>query len=228
MVVPQRALELESDPDSLSDLAFRTLSTAICDGTLECGETLRVDELRAWLGISRTPIREALARLSTLGLVATQPGRYTRVVRPDVEVHAETLEFLGYQGALLIRMTAWRLSQAELDIALTLLEQTEAAADLADPVAWRSSLRRFLEHLWAVANSSVARQVMGDFTLVIDANLRHAEIVPADHVARREAFARLREALAQRDADYAEYAFRVLYPPRCDADGTEQDALASA
>lgn len=225
MAIPQRALDLASEPDSLSDLAFRTLSAAICDGTLESGETLRVDELRAWLGISRTPIREALARLSTLGLVSTRPGRYTKIVRPHVDVHAETVEFLGYQGALLLRMTAGRLSDAELELAFTLLDETEAAADLSDPVAWRSALRRFLEHLWAVADSSVARQVMGDFALVIDANLRHGDIVPADRSDRREGFVRLREALAQRDADYAEYAFRALYPPRHDLDGTGRDAL---
>lgn len=214
MVVPQRALELASASDSLSDLAFQVLSEAICNGTLEPGETLRLDELRAWLGISRTPIREALARLSALGLVATQPGRYTKVTFPDATVRAETVELLGYQGGLLLRMTVGLLSDAELDTAVALLDVIKAAATVDDSAAWRLAIRRFLEHLWTAADSSVARRAMGDLPLVIDANIRDADVVPASPTERRDSFARLRDALVQRDPDTAERAFRMLYPPR--------------
>src|SRR6476619_698630 len=47
----------------LRDEAYGRLRDAILDGTLEAGEQLRDAELSSWLGISRTPIREALARL---------------------------------------------------------------------------------------------------------------------------------------------------------------------
>ncbi|MGB3376264.1 MAG: GntR family transcriptional regulator [Microbacterium sp.] len=219
MVVPQRTLDLASASDSLSDLVFRTLSTAICDGTLESGETLRLSDLRAWLGVSRTPIREALARLVTLGLVSTQPGRYTKVVRPDRTVHTDTIELLGYQGGMLLRMTVGELSDVVLAAVVTLLDETGVAAEDGDPTAWRSALRRFLDYMWAVANRPVAQQAMGDLALVIDANLRHAAIVPSDRRVRSEAYARLRDAIEQRDPEYAEYAFRVLYPPRVERDG---------
>ena len=46
----------------LRDEAYARLRDAILDGTLEAGEQLRDAELSSWLGISRTPIREALAR----------------------------------------------------------------------------------------------------------------------------------------------------------------------
>lgn len=214
MVVPQRALDLASAPDSLSDLSFRALSEAICDGTLEAGETLRVDELRSWLGVSRTPIREALARLSALGLVATQPGRYTKVAYPDVTVHAETVELLGFQGGHLLRMTVGHLSEAEMETAIAHLDTIEAAATRGDSVVWCLSIRRFLEHLWDVADNSVARRVMGDLPLVIAANIRHAEVVPTDPSERQKSFSWLRQALIYRDPDAAERAFRQLYPAR--------------
>lgn len=68
----------------LRDDAFTAIRTAIVDGTLEPGEKLVDSELSTWLGVSRTPIREALARLDAAGLVQTRPGRFTIVSPLDI------------------------------------------------------------------------------------------------------------------------------------------------
>lgn len=68
----------------LRDQAYETLRDAIVDGTLAPGERLRDAELEAWLGISRTPIREALLRLERARLVIAQPGRQTIVAPVDL------------------------------------------------------------------------------------------------------------------------------------------------
>jgi DNA-binding GntR family transcriptional regulator len=68
----------------LRDDAFTAIRAAIVDGTLEPGERLVDAELGEWLGVSRTPIREALARLDAAGLVETQPGRFTIVSPLDL------------------------------------------------------------------------------------------------------------------------------------------------
>jgi DNA-binding GntR family transcriptional regulator len=67
----------------LSDSAYSVLRSAIIDGTLAPGERLRDVELVPRLGLSRTPIREALARLEEDGLVESSPNRYTRVAPLD-------------------------------------------------------------------------------------------------------------------------------------------------
>ena len=53
----------------LREVVFDQMRDAIVDGTLHPGERLNDDELVAWLGVSRTPIREAVARLHAAGLV---------------------------------------------------------------------------------------------------------------------------------------------------------------
>jgi DNA-binding GntR family transcriptional regulator len=68
----------------LRDDAYRALRNAIVDGTLAPGERLNDGELVSWLGVSRTPIREALARLEQSGLVQTRPGRFTIVSPVDL------------------------------------------------------------------------------------------------------------------------------------------------
>jgi DNA-binding GntR family transcriptional regulator len=63
----------------LRDSAYATLRDAIVDGTFAPREHLHDDELCRWLGLSRTPVRDALARLAEDGLVESWPQRFTRV-----------------------------------------------------------------------------------------------------------------------------------------------------
>jgi DNA-binding GntR family transcriptional regulator len=67
----------------LRDKAYAVLRDAIVDGTLAPGELLRDEDLSKSLGLSRTPVREALARLAADGLVLTEPQRFTRVAPLD-------------------------------------------------------------------------------------------------------------------------------------------------
>src|SRR3954452_1877104 len=71
------------DRDLLRERAYATLRDAIVDGTLAPGERLRDQELCSWLGLSRTPVREAIGRLEQDGLVETAPQRFTRVAPLD-------------------------------------------------------------------------------------------------------------------------------------------------
>ncbi|MCG2620767.1 GntR family transcriptional regulator [Arthrobacter sp. I2-34] len=67
----------------LRDDVYASLRDAIVDGTLAPGERLRDAELGSWLGVSRTPIREALLRLERAGLVVARPGHSTTVAEFD-------------------------------------------------------------------------------------------------------------------------------------------------
>lgn len=86
----------ESSPRRLlRDVVFDKMVAAIMVGTLEPGERLNDDELVKWLGVSRTPIREAIARLNAWGLVEMEANRYTRIAKKDPEAFAEASAFLA-------------------------------------------------------------------------------------------------------------------------------------
>ncbi|MBO0801568.1 MAG: GntR family transcriptional regulator [Nocardiopsaceae bacterium] len=57
------------DRQSLADLAYQTIAEAIYDRRLAPGERLSIDDLRQQLGMSATPVREALSRAAALELV---------------------------------------------------------------------------------------------------------------------------------------------------------------
>lgn len=67
----------------LRDTAYDALLGAIIRGDLAPGTPLRDQDLAAQLGLSRTPVREAIARLVDEGLVETKPNAYTRVAPLD-------------------------------------------------------------------------------------------------------------------------------------------------
>lgn len=68
------------------------LRKLILSGTYLAGQPLRQDELATRFGVSRTPLREAVARLEVEGLVVAQPNRGAVVFRPSTKELAEIYE----------------------------------------------------------------------------------------------------------------------------------------
>src|SRR5580698_2187462 len=99
----------------LRDNAYRMIRDAIVDGTLAPGERLNDPELIAWLGVSRTPIREALARLELAGLVQSKPGRFTIVSPLSMRQARAAQSVAAAMHELAVRGAVPLLSDYELD-----------------------------------------------------------------------------------------------------------------
>jgi DNA-binding GntR family transcriptional regulator len=93
----------------LRDVVFDKILSAVLDGTLVPGERLNDVELVKWLGVSRTPVREALVRLASYGLVEIEANRYTRVASLDADLYGESLEFLarGTSSTYRVSSSCW-------------------------------------------------------------------------------------------------------------------------
>src|SRR5918911_1073935 len=68
---------------SVVDQVYMAIRERISDGTLPRGGRLHQEDLAAELGVSRTPVREALRRLGAEGLVEMQTNRGARVADID-------------------------------------------------------------------------------------------------------------------------------------------------
>jgi DNA-binding GntR family transcriptional regulator len=113
MPVPGNADSIERT--LLRDEAYVRIRDAILDGTLEPGERLRDADLTRWLGLSRTPVREALARLADDGLVESEPQRYTRVTPLDRRDARDASRVVAALHALAATLAVPVLTRAELD-----------------------------------------------------------------------------------------------------------------
>ncbi|MGH8962635.1 MAG: GntR family transcriptional regulator, partial [Jatrophihabitantaceae bacterium] len=98
----------------LREDAYRAIRDAIVDGTLAPGERLNDAELSGWLGVSRTPIREALARLEHAGLVQTKPGRFTIVSPMDLRETRAAQQVAAAMHELAVREAVPMLTRADL------------------------------------------------------------------------------------------------------------------
>jgi len=86
---------------TLSDEVFQALVKAILSGEIEPGARLDEPSICRKFGVSRTPIREALRRLSGTGLVEVTPRKGVTVARIDVEQLNNMFEALGeFEGTL--------------------------------------------------------------------------------------------------------------------------------
>lgn len=88
MPVPQSATP-NAPRTLLRDVVYNQLLAAIEDGTLEPGERLNDADLTSWLGVSRTPVREAISRLESEGLIEMAANRYTRVSSQSADAFRE-------------------------------------------------------------------------------------------------------------------------------------------
>ena len=113
----------------LRDVVFKTLRQAILKGELEPGERLMEIQLAERLGVSRTPIREAIRKLELEGLVLMIPRRGAEVAKISEKNLRDVLEVRRSLEELAIDLACQRIQEEELE---TLREaQKEFAAAVA-------------------------------------------------------------------------------------------------
>src|SRR5262249_8606983 len=116
-----------------ADVAYRSLREMILSGGVDAGSRLGEVELAETLGLSRTPVREALQRLGTEGLVEGLPHRGARVGRwtaADLEEIFELRAQLEPYGAA--RAARRGLAAERLDELAGLCDEMERAVAARD------------------------------------------------------------------------------------------------
>lgn len=118
----------------LRDVVFNTLRKAILTGELKPGERLMEIHLANKLGVSRTPIREAIRKLELEGLVLMIPRRGAEVAQITEKSLKDVLEVRRALDALCAELACDRISEEEtekLRLACDRFEHTVSTADVA-------------------------------------------------------------------------------------------------
>ena len=196
-----------------SEFAYDALRQQIVSLTLAPGATLDEASLIARLGLSRTPVREALVRLAGDGLVELLPNRGARVASMGWTEVREHLECFDLAQRTTTRWAALRRSEADLASIERHRKAFEAAVAKRDPEAMMSSnwsfhaaialacgnsvFERFYLRL-LTENLRIARLAM-TFECFVTENAYQAHI---ENIVREHAL--MIEAIQERDADSAE------------------------
>lgn len=107
----------------LRDVVFETLRRAILMGELEPGERLMELQLSEKLGVSRTPIREAIRKLELEGLVTMIPRKGAAVAQITEQDLQDVLEVRASLEELAVELACKRISEEELARLHTCLEE---------------------------------------------------------------------------------------------------------
>ncbi len=98
----------------LRDVVFNTLREAILKGDLKPGERLMELQLAAKLGVSRTPIREAIRMLEQEGLAVTMPRKGAEVAKMTLKDMEDVLEIREALDELAVRIACEKITDEQM------------------------------------------------------------------------------------------------------------------
>jgi DNA-binding GntR family transcriptional regulator len=193
----------------LVDDATQALREAILGGRIESGERLRQTDLAKRLGISRTPIREALGRLEHEGLIELLPQGGVRVALLKPEEAVELYDLREVLDGLAARLAVERADQASLARLERALRKMAECVERGDPGPWfRAHVAFHEEIVRAASNRHLLR--LGS-TVQLSIRHFHPLLLKTDDrlaAAYREHRA-IHEAIAARDGAAAERLARA-------------------
>jgi DNA-binding GntR family transcriptional regulator len=144
--------------DTVSGIHAR-LRRLILDGEFPPGSTLSQVQLAQSLGVSRTPLREALRRLQEEGLIVAEVNRRARVVGLDPD-ELETLYATRILlSALGLSVSVPNFSPSDIKVLERALADMHQASELDDVEAWEQAHHVFHERLACHANASLRASI---------------------------------------------------------------------
>ena len=202
-------LQVLERPEPLGDRVYATLRGYLRAGRIPTGQPLQEAVLAAQLGVSRTPVREALARLASEGLVLAEGRSFTvpALVVGDIEdIYA--LRFLLEPEALKL-VAAARPERKQLAPVRKALEDMAAAHEADNGAAFMDANYRYRDAWTAlVPNQRLVRAIQ-----LYAEHVRYLRAFTLDDAAVRtlvlKGLKRLALALAAGDGEAAAAAMRA-------------------
>jgi DNA-binding GntR family transcriptional regulator len=201
--VPHRSLKPVERPQALGEQVYHALRAQLRSGAILAGQALQEVPLAAQMGVSRTPVREAMARLANEGLLAADRRSFTvpALSRRDVDDIYEVrflIEPAAMRGMAPLAVDARLRAPIEAALAAALAAHRAGDGDAFRDanVAWRAAW------LALVPNARLVRVV----ELYAD-HMQHIRALTLDDAAVRKVvlrgLRRITAALAAGDGDAA-------------------------
>jgi DNA-binding GntR family transcriptional regulator len=137
----------------MAEVALAELQDSILSGELAPGSPLRLEELAARLGMSISPVREAVRRLESLGLAVHVPHRGARVSELALDDLRDTYEVRLVLEPLAVRRAAQRFTARDAEAARARLDEYADAHERADLRAAREAHTGFHFTLYRASGS---------------------------------------------------------------------------
>lgn len=190
---------------SLAQRVTEMIRHSIVSGVLPPGEVISPQEIGNRLGVSRTPVREALIHLNAVGLVEFLPTR-VRIASPTQSAILDAFELREALEGMAASLAAKRRTQEIAERILELARQTEEAQ--YDRKRFQEVDRNFHRAIAEAANSASLNQYLS-YALDLALTLRNLKVAKGhfrptavgDHV-------KIADAILEKDSEGAERLIR--------------------
>jgi len=195
---------------SLKEEIFDILHAKIIAGNVRPGSWLRQEDIATQLGVSMTPVREALDLLVSVGLAERVPYRGVRVPQPSADEIAEAYAMRILLEAAGARAAALKREQTQVDELKRILSRMKGLLSLDDMSALRRLSRQFHQSVVSIGgNSSLDKMyemVMNSFPdwMLYEYLFRHTDLLEQSLADEYQEHMKLVVAIESGDSDKAE------------------------
>ncbi len=154
-------MTLEPTDLSQAEVAYLRLRGLVRDGTYDPGDVLSENALAAELGMSRTPVREAVSRLAHEGLLVRLPKRGVLIKTLSVEDVRDLYAVRGALESMCARTAAVSMTEQEMSRLRGQLDEARALVD--GGISWREYRdvdRAFHATIWAAGHNRRALDLL--------------------------------------------------------------------
>lgn len=118
--------------ETLPSIVYKKLRDAILNGVFSPGQMLRQDEVASKLGVSRSPLREALPRLEADGIVVLHPRRGYAVASLDPKQITEVFDLRCLLEGELARRSIQKRTEGDIAAIYTIISEMASLSEQSD------------------------------------------------------------------------------------------------
>ena len=195
---------------SLKEEIFDVLHGKIIAGDAAPGDWLRQEDIATQLGVSMTPVREALDLLVSVGLAERVPYRGVRVPQPSADEIAEAYAMRLLLEAAGARAAALNREQVQIDELKRILSRMKGLLTLNQMSTLRQLSRQFHQSVVAIGGNGsldkIYEMVMNSFPdwMLYEYLFRHTDLLEQSLVDEYNEHMLLVDAIEAGDVDLAE------------------------
>lgn len=192
---------------SRADQVSESIRDAIRDGRYTAGDHIRETEVADWLQVSRTPVREALRRLESEGLLTFESWRGVVVADLDRQQISELYALRESLEGTAARLAARHIDDGEIELLSLLLKRSETASN--DPKVQAETNRQLHETIHAAAHNRYLTQTLQNLRNSLALLRGTTYSVPGRAETAAQEHRAIVAAIQNRDPDTAEQTARA-------------------
>lgn len=188
---------------TLNERVYHRIRQSVVSGAIPTSTRLDEQSLATEMGVSRTPIREAIGKLTKEGLVEYRPYQGNFVRAFDVGQVSDLYEVRKALESLAVRLAVPRVTAADLAVLGVILDDVQAALDSADMIAYAEADRRFHAAVATLSGNEMLVESLDRLGLQIQLVRTVANHDPATVARTAHQRPEILAAFATRDSDRA-------------------------